>query len=180
MTSGIEIKGKVQYTVRDKDGNIKLQGENHNIVVTNGDRYIADMLCKTPARSKITDTNGYMIIGTGWTGVNPKQNTWVNTPIGGTPYRALDTGYPQLITLESYITSNGNIVQFQAGTGGTWTGMTATGVNEVCIASTSTYSAPDGSGGGTSTLAYAQISPTLSLISSDTLTLVWSLTLLGA
>ena len=182
MIDRIKIKGLVTVQVFDKDGKLKrrspgllrrlfgLQGkfmihEFHNIVTREGDALIADALLAIPARTKVTSTSGFIQLGTGWTGNSTKTNTRCNTPTGS--MRALDSGYPALKALwgnagDTTVTYRAT---FAAGT------LNANGINEACLL--------NGSGSGANCLAYAQISPSVNVTSSDTLQVLWEITILG-
>lgn len=184
MTTNIDIKGNVHFVVRDKDGNIKQEFENHNIVVTNGDSLVADALLASPSRvtKKITRVGGtiqaYMIIGSGWTGISPKTNTWVNTALSSGSVACADPS-PVRLSGANWTGTNSNILQYTT-TGTGFTGVTGT-ANEIVLASDATFSAPSGTGDtGTSTLAYAQITPSVTLTPSDTLSVTWSITFSGS
>jgi len=90
MRDKIKIKGMVTVSVIDENGNVKrhkagffrrmfgLQGrqmtaKHHNIVTREGDALIADALLSAPTRTKVSSANGYIQIGTGWTGNSTKQ-----------------------------------------------------------------------------------------------------------
>lgn len=141
---------------------------NHNIVTNEGDALIADLMSNTPARTKITASTGYIPVGTGWTGTTPKNNGWVNT-ITGTA-KALEAGYPML--KGTWGNTDDNVTQYRviyaAGSFGTVT------INEAAITSHSTDVAAN------SCLAYAQVTPSVSITASDTLQIDWELTFLGA
>jgi hypothetical protein len=177
------IKGKVTVTVFDSDGNIKrnkqnwfqkllgLKGSpmvcvNHNIVTDEGDALIADLLAQTPARTKVDNTNGKIPVGTGWTGVTPKTNTWLNTQTGTA--KALSSTYPKL--KGSFGAADDNVVQFRclfaAGD------LNTTGINEVGLANALTATGD--------LLAYAEITPSVNVTSSDTLQIDWELTFVGS
>ena len=111
MKDNIKIRGMVTVRVLDKDGNVKrcapnwlerllklpgrlMEYRQHNIVTREGDALIADALLASPARTKVTSTNGFIQIGTGWTGNGTKNNTRCNTATGS--MRALDSGFPAL------------------------------------------------------------------------------------
>ena len=111
MKDRIRIKGKVTVKVFDQHGKLKrrkpnflqrllgLQGafmiyEFHNIVTREGDALIADALLASPVKTKVTSSNGYIQVGTGWTGNSTKTNTRCNTSTGS--MKALDSGYPAL------------------------------------------------------------------------------------
>ena len=168
MDNIVRITGKLIYELFDKDGNLKQRGENHNIVPAQGDSLIADALALTPARTKFAFGNGYMVVGTGWTGVSTKTNTWVNTQTG-LP-QAISAGYPQLqaawgnagsstlITVATFPLASLNVV----------------GINEAALVTASTQ------GASTSCLAYAQVVPTTNVTSSDTFQITWQIIFLGS
>jgi hypothetical protein len=182
MKDRIKIKGRVTVQVFDGSGKLKrrkpnilrkllgLQGafmvhEFHNIVTREGDALIADALLASPARTKVTSTNGYIQVGTGWTGNSTKNNTRCNTATGS--MRALDNGYPALkaawgSTGDTTVTYRAT---FSAGT------LNANGINEACLLNGNDTSAD--------CLAYAQITPSVNVTSSDTLQILWEITILG-
>ena len=164
--SKLKLKGKVTVTVFDEHGNVKQKIENHNIVTTQGDAYIADILSNSPTRTKITQTSGYIPVGTNWTGVNPKNNTWVNTQTGSA--QALASGYPRI--KGSWGGSDANVLQFRAIYAA---GSLNATITEAAITSHST------SGSNNSCLAYAQISPAAVVTTSDSLQIDWEITFLG-
>ncbi|MDR2924215.1 MAG: hypothetical protein LBU85_12855 [Treponema sp.] len=111
MKDRIRIQGKVTIQVFDCNGKIKKRSpgflrrlfgfegkfliqEFHNIVTREGDALIADALLASPAKTKVTSTNGYIQVGTGWTGNSTKTNTRCNTSTGS--MKALDANYPAL------------------------------------------------------------------------------------
>jgi len=182
MIDRIKIRGVVTIRVLDKDGNIKrrlpgwfgrllkLQGRlmeyrHHNIVTREGDALIADALLAIPTRTKVTSSSGFIQIGTGWTGNSTKTNTRCNTATGS--MKALDNGYPALkaawgSTGDTTVTYRAT---FAAGA------LNANSINEACLLNGNTSSA--------NCLAYAQISPSVNVTSSDTLQVLWEITILG-
>ena len=178
------IRGKMSWTVYDKNGNVKMhknsrarallglperpmQGVNHNIVTNQGDALIADLMSQTQARTKVDNTNGFIAVGTGWTGTTPKTNEAVNTPTGSPD--GMESGYPQL--KGAFGAADDNVTQyraiFAAGT------LTATGIDEAGLGNNATEASGDN-------LAYAQISPSVDVAVTDTLQVDWELTFLGA
>ena len=141
---------------------------NHNAVTNQGDAMIADWVATTATRTKVDNANGYIEVGTGWTGTSIKTNTAPNTQTGNG--EAMDTGYP---TVEgtSFGAADDNIVQyratFEAGD------LNSTGIDEACMGNTSGSSDWD-------CLAYAQISPAVNVTTSDTLQVDWELTFTGS
>ena len=182
MKDRIRIKGKVTVQVFDSNGKVKrhspgflrrlfgLSGkfmvqEFHNIVTREGDALIADALLASPAKTKVTSSAGYIQIGTGWTGNSTKTNTRCNTATG--TMKALDSNYPALkaawgSTGDTTVTYRAT---FAAGS------LTANGINEACLL--------NGNGSAANCLAYAQITPSVNVTASDTLQVLWEITLLG-
>ena len=182
MKDRIKIRGMVTVRVIDKDGNIKrykpgfirrvlgFQGrmmicKHHNIVTREGDALIADALLVSPTRTKVSSSNGFIQVGTGWTGNSTKNNTRCNTPTGS--MKALDSGYPSLkaawgSTGDTTVTYRAT---FAAGA------LNANGINEACLL--------NGNGSTANCLAYAQINPSVNVTSSDTLQVLWEITILG-
>ena len=182
MRDRIKIRGLVSVRVLDKDGNVKrhnpgwfgrlfgLRGRlmefcHHNIVTREGDALIADALLASPTRTKITSSSGYIQVGTGWTGNSAKTNTRCNTATGS--MKLLDSGYPMLKAAwgNSGDTTITYRATFAAGT------LNANNINEACLLNGNTTSA--------NCLAYAQITPSVNVTSSDTLQVLWEITILG-
>ena len=182
MKDRIRIKGNVTVRVLDKDGNIKrrspgwfgrifnlpgrlMEYRHHNIVTREGDAMIADALLSAPSKTKITSASGFIQVGTGWTGNSTKTNTRCNTATGN--MKALDNDYP---ALKAAWGNNGDTAvtyraTFAAGA------LTANGINEACLL--------NGNGAGANCLAYAQITPSVNVTASDTLQVLWEITILG-
>ncbi len=128
MKDKVKIRGVMTATVRDKDGNIKRRPQkwwqslfnipgdlmisvNHNIVTDEGDALIADIMSETPAKTKVDNSNGYITVGTGWTGTTPKANEVVNTPAGGSPTKGMEATYPKL--KGAFGAANDNVTQYR-------------------------------------------------------------------
>ena len=177
------LKGMVTVTVLDKDGNIKTKPrsflrkllglpaqkmiyKHHNTITNQGDGLLADWMLSTPTQTKVDESNGYMIVGTGWTGTSPKANTSVNTATG--TYKKLDSGFPK--TSGAFGATGQNVVlyrtSFAAGT------LSANGINEVALMNGNTSSAK--------CLAYAQITPSVNVTSADSLQIDWQITVSGS
>lgn len=135
---------------------------NHNVVTHQGDALIADLMATVPTRTKVDNANGVISVGTGWTGVNPKDNTGVNT-VTGSP-QAMEVTYP--IQKAAWGLANDNVVQYRVifGAGS----LNAAGIDEASL------------GNGTDNLAYGQVTPDATVGSSDTLQIDWEITFLGA
>jgi hypothetical protein len=142
-----------------------MEQKYHNIVTREGDALIADALLASPNKAKVTSSSGYIQVGTGWTGNSTKTNTRCNTATGS--MKALDSGYPVLkaawgSTGDTTVTYRAT---FAAGA------LNANGINEACLL--------NGNSGSANCLAYAQITPAVNVTSSDTLQILWEITILG-
>jgi hypothetical protein len=182
MKDGIRVKGMVTVQVLDRNGIAKLKNggfltrllglpgapmfsRRHNIVTHEGDALIADALLASPNKGKVTSASGFIQVGTGWTGNSAKTNTRCNTPTGA--MKALDSGYPALkaawgSTGDTTLTYRAT---FDAGA------LNANGINEACLLT--------GNGATANCLAYAQITPSVNVTASDTLQILWEITILG-
>jgi len=182
MFEKIKIKGKVTVQVFDSNGKVKrrspgffrrlfgLQGslmvfEFHNIVTREGDGLIADALLAAPTRAKVTSAAGFIQVGTGWTGNSAKTNTRCNTPTG--TIMPLDNSYPALKAAWGNIGDTTVIYRATFGAGS----LNANGINEACLLNGNNTSAD--------CLAYAQITPSVNVTTSDTLQILWEITILG-
>jgi len=182
VKDNITIRGRVTVQVFDNNGKLKrkkpgllrrllgLQGEFmvyefHNIVTREGDALIADALLTLPTRTKVTSSSGFIQVGTGWTGNSTKTNTRCNSSTGS--MKALDSGFPALkaswgSTGDTTITYRAT---FAAGS------LNVNGINEACLL--------NGNGSTANCLAYAQINPSVNVTASDTLQVLWEITILG-
>jgi hypothetical protein len=182
MRDRIKIKGMVTVRVLDKDGKVKrhvpgwfgrlfnfkgrlMETRHHNIVTREGDALIADALLVSPVKVKVKSSTGYIQIGTGWTGNSTKTNTRCNAATGS--MKVLDSSYPALKaawgnTGDTTVTYRAT---FAAGS------LNANGINEACLL--------NGNGTSANCLAYAQITPAVNITSSDTLQVLWEITILG-
>jgi hypothetical protein len=81
--------------------------------------------------------------------------------------KALDGGFPDLGAV--WGNSGDTTVKYRA----TFDlgSLNANGINEACLL--------NGNGGGANCLAYAQISPSVNVTASDTLQVLWEITILG-
>jgi len=182
MKDKIRIRGMVTVQVFDEHGKLKrrspgffrrlfgLKGkfivqEFHNIVTREGDALIADALLASPTKNKVTSANGFIQVGTGWTGNSAKTNNRCNTPTGS--MKALDANYPALTaswgnTGDTTLTYRAT---FAAGS------LNANGINEACLL--------NGNVNEANCLAYAQITPSVNVTVNDTLQILWEITILG-
>ena len=182
MKDRIRIRGNVTIQVFDKNGKLKrrspgffrrlfgLQGkfvvqEFHNIITAEGDALIADALLVTPTKAKVSSSNGYIQVGTGWTGNGIKNNKRCNTPTGA--MKALDANYPAL--MDDWGQDGDNSLTYRA----TFAAgnLNANGINEACLL--------NGNGSTANCLAYAQITPSVNVTTSDTLQILWEISILG-
>jgi len=182
MKDRLRIKGKVTVQVFEANGKIKrchpgffrrlfrIPGrfivlEFENIVTREGDALIADALLASPSRTKVTSSSGFIQIGTGWTGNSVKTNTRCNTPSGS--MGTLDANFPVLKAAwgNSGDTTVTYRATFSAGS------LNANGINEACLL--------NGNGSVANCLAYAQITPSVNVTASDTLQVLWEITILG-
>jgi len=182
MKDRIKIRGRVTVQVLDGNGNVKrvkpgffrrmlglhgrkMAARHHNIVTREGDALIADALLVSPQKTKVSSANGYIQVGTGWTGNSTKTNTRCNTPTGS--MKALDANYPALTAAWGNVgdTTISYRATFAAGN------LNANGINEACLL--------NGNSGSANCLAYAQISPSVNVTTSDTLQVLWEITILG-
>ena len=183
ITSKGKFNGLVTVTVRDCNGRIKyykngfwrsllrlpkrpMITKHHNTITTLGDNLIADMMISNPTQNKVDATNGYMLVGTGWTGSTPKNNASVNTVTG--TYKTLDTGYPKI--KGTFGASDGNVVLYRASFAAG--DLNANGINEVALMNGNTAAAK--------CLAYAQITPSVNVTSADSLQIDWQITVSGS
>jgi hypothetical protein len=182
MMDNLKVKGKVTIQVFDEHGKVKrlrpgffrrlfgLSGrlvvqDYHNIVTREGDALIVDALLAEPARTKVMSGSGFIQVGTGWTGNSAKTNTRCNTPSG--TMKALDANYP---ARKAAWGSTGDTTVLYRATFGAGS-LNANGINEACLL--------NGNDAAANCLAYAQITPSVNVTSSDTLQVVWEITILG-
>lgn len=177
------LKGMVCVTVFGADGKVKKRRKgflrrllhleakdmktcHHNTITSTGDALIADLLLSNPTLKKADSSNGYIAVGTGWTGSGAKSNKNVNKAAGKA--RKLDEGYPKL---EGSFGSDGDNVllyraSFAAGE------LEANGINEAALM--------NGTDGNAFSLAYAQITPSVNVTTSDSLQIDWQITVCGS
>ena len=182
MKDNIKIRGMVTVQVLDIDGNIKryapgwfrrlfgikgrlMEYKHHNIVTREGDALITDALLASPTKTKVTSANGFIQVGTGWTGNSVKTNTRCNTPTGS--MKALDSSYPALKA--AWGSTGDTTITYRATFGAGL--LSVNGINEACLL--------NGNSSGANCLAYAQITPSVNVTSSDTLQVLWEITILG-
>jgi len=182
MRDRIKIKGRVTIRVLDENGNVKrikpgffrrmlgLQGrqmvvKHHNIITREGDALIADALLAIPVKPKVSTGTGFIQVGTGWTGNSTKTNTRCNTPTGN--MQALDANYPAVTV--AWGNTGDNTVTYRATFAAS--SLNANGINEACLL--------NGNDNSANCLAYAQITPSVNVTTSDTLQVLWEITIVG-
>jgi len=182
MKDKIKIRGVVTIQVFDGHGKLKrkspgllrrllgLQGRLmaqtfHNVITREGDALIADALLAVPAKNKVSSANGFIQVGTGWTGSNTKTNTRCNAPTGN--MIALDNGCPALTAAWGNNGDTTLVYRASFGAGA----LNADNINEACLLNGNDITA--------NCLAYAQISPSVNVTESDTLQVLWEISILG-
>lgn len=168
MEDKTKIVGKVMWEITREDGS-KESGETHNLVVTDGENFIADRMATTPAMTQM----GYMILGTG--GTTPLAAfVWVQTYAG---FTGNDNGAALTATYPKLKAGDVNTVQyvctFGAGVG------TNTGIDEIIISNVD--AAADGSDPGTGDiLSYALLTSVINKGALDSIVFTWELTVSAA
>jgi hypothetical protein len=182
MKDRLRVKGLVTIRVLDKEGKVKrrpqslfrkvfhipgrfMEQHHHNIITREGDALMADALLPSPTRAKVTSASGYVQVGTGWTGNGTKTNTRCNTSTGS--MKALDSGYP---VLEAAWGNAGDTTVVYRATFPVGA-LNVNNINEACLL--------NGNEGGSSCLAYAQVTPSVNCTVNDTLQVVWEIIILG-
>jgi hypothetical protein len=142
-----------------------MMSRHHNIVTREGDALIADALLASPVKAKVLSASGFIQVGTGWTGNGTKTNTRCNTSTGS--IKALDANYP--VKKAAWGSTGDTTVIYRATFGAG--DLNANGINEACLL--------NGNGSTANCLAYAQITPAVNVTASDTLQILWEITILG-
>lgn len=174
----MKLKGMVTVTVFDAWGNVKEQPKSlfrkifnlpakkmiykhHNTITEQGDGLLANWMLTNPTEKKVDATNGFICVGTGWTGDEPKKNKKVNFPVGS--FAKLSEGYPKI---ES---ESNNVIyyraKFEAGK------LFSNGINEAALM--------NGDDENAKCFAYAEITPSANVSYSDTLQIDWQITING-
>lgn len=159
------LTGKVFWILKHADGTEE-HGKNHNLVVTEGDDYVINRLLDGATTMMIG-----MSLGTGFSSA-AKGNIWLTTGFAGN-YKAFEATFPKV----KGAGADAKIIQFECIFGAGQA--TANGINEVVI--TNVTSASDGLHPANSAiLAYAQLDPVVNKGGTDTLSIIWEITALGA
>lgn len=182
MKDKLKLKGMVTVTVFDAWGNVKKQPKSffrklfnlpaknmiykhHNTITQQGDGLLANLLLTTPTQKKVDSENGYIRVGTGWNGLEPKKNVGVNSPTG--TFAKLNEDYPKIEV--PFGAEGDNVIyyraKFEAGK------LNADNINEVALM--------NGDDENAKCFAYAQITPNANVTSSDSLQIDWQITING-
>lgn len=162
----IGVKGKLSYKLFDEEGRIKQEGEDPNLVVTEGDVYICDKLAVTPAFTPIIS---HTVLGIGWVGA-AKTDTWVTTFFAGNS-KAMNTGFPQVVS------ATGSVLRYRSAFAAGEA--TQDGINEAVL-STAVANADGSKPAGHKILAHGQLAPVVNKGAADTLEVTWEVQFLGA
>lgn len=159
MIDTLKLAGRVAFTVLDKNNKVKQKVVIHNMIMQYGADLIVDWLSATPTRG----TTKYIEVGTGLNALVSTNTTCV-TPACAP--RTLMTGFP--VATGSFGTTNGKTLLFRtlfaAGC------MATVGIDEACILNNVSLASAD-------TLCYAQITPTLTVGTTDQLQVDWEITI---
>jgi hypothetical protein len=173
----VGISGRVKWIVRDQNGDAKryqrnfiqklfghpefMDWSNNNIVTDVGDALIADQAQETPEKTKLDEANAVIGVGTGYT-EEVKGSDALETQVGSD--EAMDTNYPQ--TKGAWAAGDDNVIvyvsTFEAGD------VTSADLDEAILTN------------GSETMAYAEITPKITVGADDTLEITWEITFLGS
>jgi len=154
-------------SIYKEHGKIMSVSTTHNIVTDEGDAMVADLMAQIPAKTKVDNTNGYIEVGTGWTGSGTKQNTSCNTPTGNP--EKMDATFPVL--KGTWGNTDDNVVQYQVVF--EVNDLNANGINEAALINGSVAGSAD-------CLSYGQLSPAADITLADSLKVQWELIIQGA
>ena len=167
MHSNSKIQGFIHYQLYGEQGELKQEGVNHNLVVTEGDNWVANKLYGGTQAAMIQ-----LVLGTSTTAPQ-KSDTWVNGPFPGNGTAAGTAGSVSVGTIPG--TANGirYVGTFGAGYA------TQNGIQEAVISN-----AVPGTAGTEPTgeiLSHALLNPgTINKGANDVLVVTWDITFLGA
>lgn len=165
IISNMGIKGSVSYKLFDKDLNLKAEGLNHNLVVTEGLAWLADRALTSPAYAQM----GQMVLGTG-TATPAAGNTWVAGVFANNGAAAGTAGSVNPGTIAGTANAWRYIGTFAAGYA------TQNGINEAVVSNATPGT--NGSEPAGQILARALLSPgTINKGASDTLVITWDFSL---
>lgn len=157
--------GFVEAVVRGPDGKIKQIERVHNIITTNGDSYIASAI-RVGGTAWATNA---MKLGTSSSAGKTGSSSYIGTGdyISGSA-KACDSSSPK-------VGASANITQYTR----TWAAgeATSSNINRVAIVDNTTNA---GEADATHTMAIAAFANAIAKGASDTLTVTWNVTVLGA
>lgn len=167
LHSDIGVKGTLKWQVRGLDGSVKVEGENHNIVTTEGDNWIADRL--SVATKDVMDQ---MVLGTGTTSPD-KADSWVNGTFPNSGAAAGSAGSVSVTATPGTSNSIRYVGTFGAGYA------TQNGIAEVIITNvTPGTSGADPESGDV--LCHALLDPIVNKGLLDELIITWDISITGA
>ena len=180
MRERFKTKGCVSIRVLDRTGAVKrrppglirrilgLPGRlmiqtHHNVVTAQGDALLAN-LAVAGGMTPVDAANGFIEVGSGWTGISTKANTGCNTPVGSR--RGMEAGYPKTKGVFGASVDDKACWRaiFPSGS------LTANGIDEAALM--------NAAAGGVC-LAYAQITPEVNISANDILQIDWEITFYG-
>lgn len=169
LFSTTKIQGQVSYKLYDEFMNLKDEGVNHNLVVTEGLQWLADRVLTSPAYAQMDQ----LVLGTG-TATPAAGDTWVSGPFGNNGAAAGTAGSVTPGTIAGSANSFRFVGTFGAGYA------TQNGINEAIVTNTTPGTAGTDPGNGL-LLAHALLSPgTINKGTADTLVITWDFTFSAA
>jgi hypothetical protein len=165
MTSKAGVKGTLSWDLFGPSGELKVHGENHNLVVNEGLYWLADQALPTPTQAKMKQ------IVLGLSTVAPgSADTWVGTAYANNGGGAGTSGSVAAGTIAGTQNAFRFVGTFSAGYG------SANGIAEAIC--TNGVPGTSGSDPGTSQiLSRALISPTVNKGTADSLVVTWDISL---
>ncbi|WP_230391675.1 MULTISPECIES: hypothetical protein [unclassified Oceanispirochaeta] len=180
MKEKIRMRGDVRVRVIGPDGFVRLRRPSlirrilglpgrpmdqcfHNVVTAQGDALLAN-LAVGGGMTVVDSANGHIEVGTGWTGLSPKDNTGCNTPVGNR--QGMDADYPKTKGLFGESTDDKACYRATFPSGS----LSATGIDEAALMNASAAGV---------CLAYAQITPEVNIGANDILQIDWEITFYG-
>lgn len=168
MLNKSKIRGTVRYQLFDENDNLKAEGINQNLVVTEGLEWLADRALVTPAQDQMDQ----LVLGTG-TATPTAGDTWVSGPFANNGAAAGTAGSVTPGTIAGTANAFRYVGTFSPGYA------TQNGINEAVISNATPGTAGTEPSG--EILAHALLSPgTINKGASDTLVLTWDIELQAA
>ncbi|MDA3958938.1 hypothetical protein [Oceanispirochaeta sp.] len=180
MFERIKVMGQVRVRVIGPDGFVRLRRPGffrrllgrpgkprdqiyHNVVTAQGDALLAN-LAVGGGMTPVNSANGFIEVGTGWTGLTTKSNSGCNTPVGNR--QGMDAEYPKTKGVFGESTDDKACYRATFPSGS----LEATGINEAALMNASAAGV---------CLAYAQITPEVNIGANDILQIDWEITFYG-